>query len=181
MSAVILANGIGDKERAETIMAEYSIGFSESLIQAADLLTQNAENSFERRRTVLYLCLLASEIALKAILEKAGIPVPEIVRLSHRLDDLMHKVGTCEVPYQVSPTVVHWLRATSINAKTFRVGSTSMTVGRFLTVDGAADYPTDVRYGDHVIHFPPDAALTAAKAIVEWAHTNWDTVRRRAT
>jgi hypothetical protein len=162
-------------------MPEFSVEFAESLVQSADLLTEHGEDTFERRRTVLYQCLLASEIALKAILEKAGVPLSEIVRLSHRLDDLMHAVGDCEVPYKISENDVRWIPATNINAKSFRMGDAVMTVGQFLTVEGASRYPTEVRYGERVVHFPPDAALKAAKTIIAWARENWDVIRRRGS
>jgi hypothetical protein len=74
---------------------------------------------------------------------------------------------------------VHWIPATSIYAESFRVGEALMTVGQFLTAEGASEYPTEVRYGDHVIHFSPDAAMAAATAIQAWANTNWDLVRRK--
>lgn len=158
-------------------MAEYSTEFSDNLIQAAELLSGNADESFDKRRTILYLCLLSSEISLKAVLERAGVPLKDIVALSHRLDALMHKVGECEVPYPDSTLPAKWIPATSINSKSFKVDSAIMTVGQFLTVDGASKYPTEVRYGDKVVHYPVNAALLAAKTILTWAKENSGQVR----
>lgn len=78
-------------------MPEFSLEFADRLVQSAQLLTDHTPDDFERRRTVLYQSLLASEIALKAILEKAGVPTKEIVGLSHRLDD-------CRKPRRCSAT-----------------------------------------------------------------------------
>ena len=47
-------------------MAEYNIGFTEKLIDAAKLVADSGLESEYAKRTVLYLSKLASEINLKA-------------------------------------------------------------------------------------------------------------------
>lgn len=95
-------------------------------------------------------------------------------------NDLMRAIGNCEVPYKTSDTDVRWIPATNINARSFKMGESVMTVGQFLTVEGASRYPTEVRYGDRVVHFPPDAALKAARTIIQWGRDNWEDIRWRA-
>lgn len=159
-------------------MPEYSIEFSKSLVKAAQSLLPDCESSFDSKRAVLYLSLLSSEISLKGLLETAGKPVVEIIRCQHRLTDLLNEIDKCFVNVKVSPGRPErvWIPATSIRAKTIKVGSTVSTVGEFLTSEnnGASQYPNEVRYGPKVVHFPPEAALTAAQLIISWAEEHWD-------
>ena len=59
-------------EDGDNTMSEYNIGFSEKLLDAAQSVTKDGLDSVDAIRTVLYLSSLASEIVLKALLEKAG-------------------------------------------------------------------------------------------------------------
>jgi|TARA_R100000935_G_C2833557_1_gene166654 hypothetical protein len=161
-------------------MPEYSLGFSEKLIEAADAVVPSCKESYDGRRTVLYLSLLASEIALKGLLEKAGKPISEIIGCQHRLSDLLAATDDCSV-YTVCPGMDQhrWLPAKRIRALPIKVDDFSSTVGEFLSSerDGASKYPNEVRYGDSVAHFHPRAALEGARTLVAWAHEHWDCFR----
>jgi hypothetical protein len=64
-------------------MPEYSLGFSQKLIDAAEMLKANGLSDVEAQRTVLYLSLLSIEISLKAIMEEAGVTTGRLRSLSH--------------------------------------------------------------------------------------------------
>nr|MBV6629286.1 hypothetical protein [Oceanococcus sp. HetDA_MAG_MS8] len=162
-------------------MAEYSIGFAEKLIEAAQSITLGCEQSIDAGRTVLYLSLLSSEISLKALLEHAGKPIPDIIRCQHRLADLLKETDKCFVHTVIvaGGTQRRWIPATSIRALTFEDRGAKSTVGAFLNSEnrGASKYPNEVRYGDRLMHFPPTAALSAATLIVDWARRHWEHFR----
>lgn len=66
-------------------MPEYNFGYSEILITAADAVVADGLDCEAAKNTVQYLSLLACDIAMKSLLEKAGMPVEQIRK---RTDDL---------------------------------------------------------------------------------------------
>jgi hypothetical protein len=115
-------------------MPEYSLGFSEKLIEAADAVLPSCKDSYEGCRTVLYLSLLASEIVLKGLLEKAGKPVNQIIGCQHRLADLLAETDRCYVyTIWLGQDKRRWLPARRIRALPINVDDFSSTVGEFLT------------------------------------------------
>lgn len=148
-------------------MPEYSLGFSEKLIEAADAVLPSCKDSYDGRRTVLYLSLLASEIVLKGLLEKAGKPIGKIISCQHRLADLLAETDRCYV-YAAVGQDRRWVSAKRIRALPISVDDFSSTVGEFLSseADGASRYPNEVRYGDSIAHFHPKAALEGARTLV---------------
>ena len=58
-------------------------------------------------------------------------------------------------------------------------GFNKPTVGTLLAAEehGASQYPNEVRYGEEVRHYPPEAMLGAAKAILSWADEHWEEIR----
>jgi hypothetical protein len=161
-------------------MAEYSIEFSKSLIDAAQGIVVRGENSEDAGRAVLYLSLLSCEITLKALLEKAGMPVDEIRKVSHDLRKLLAELGHCEVEEEMAGQLMQWVPATHIRGKTIIPGTT-FTVGVLLEGEshGASKYPNDIRYGEHIYRFPPVAVLAGAEILIDWAHQQWDRIRSR--
>jgi hypothetical protein len=59
-------------------MPEYDVRFAKKLLEAASAAATDGLETIEAQRTVLYLSLLASEIALKSLLERAGLPIATI-------------------------------------------------------------------------------------------------------
>lgn len=159
-------------------MAEYSIEFGKKLIEAAQAIVERGENSEDAGRAILYLSLLACEIILKALLEKAGRPIGEIRKLSHDLSKLLDKLGLCEVEADIANDLMRWIPATGIRGEVI-VPNTKLTVGVLLEGEshGTSKYPNEIRYGDRIYHFPPVAVLTGAKILFEWAHEKWDKIR----
>lgn len=160
-------------------MREYSIHFSEKLIEAARVVLEDGVDSVGARRTVLYLSLLSCEITLKALLERAGKPVKEIKGRSHNLEGLLDELGPCEVEEDIVNGVLKWVPASRLRAKVVTTNTGESTVGRLLAGEsqGASAYPNQIRYGDRLYHFPPEAVFNTATAILCWAQDYWNRIR----
>jgi hypothetical protein len=161
-------------------MAEYSIEFSKRLIEVAQAIVDRGEDSEDAGRAVLYLGLLSCEITLKALLEKASIPVDNTKEESHDLRKLLAELGQCEVEEETSGRLTQWVPATQIREKAIIPG-TMFTVGVLLEGEsrGTSKYPDDISYGGYVYHFPPVVVLTGAKILNDWVCQKWDRIRSR--
>ena len=160
-------------------MAEYNTGFSEKLIDAAVAVAAEDFNDVDAVRTVLYLSSLASEIALKALLEKAGIPIKNIKARGHSLSGLLTDLGKCQIQAEVTAGSRTWVPATRLRSKVVDSRYSDATVGTLLTGEerGASKYPNELRYGDHFKDYPPELKLGAAKAVIAFAKEHWNEIR----
>ena len=160
-------------------MPEYSIGFSEKLIDAAQIIMDIGLDSVDAKRTVLYLSLLSCEIALKAILERAGKSVAEIMRCSHNFKKLLDLLRTCQVEVEISNGHLKWVPASRIRTVTVDPSYGNATLGNLLTANdlGFSQYPNQIRYGDSLRHYPPEMMLKAAKKTLEWVNDYWNRIR----
>ncbi len=160
-------------------MAEYNTGFSEKLIDAAHAVAAEGSMDIDAIRTVLYLSSLASEITLKALLEKAGMPVEKIKARGHNLSGLLIDLGKCQIQAEVTAGSRSWVSATRLRSKVVDNRYSDATVGKLLTGEerGASKYPNELRYGDHFEDYPPELKLGAAKTVLEWAKEHWEDIR----
>ena len=160
-------------------MAEYDIAFGERLADMARMVAAEGSAPIDAQRTVLYLSLLSVEISLKAMLERAGIPVAEIRARSHRLAELLSDLGRCEVEIEVTPGVKHYVPASRIRACTLSNGAAESTVGAVIEAEsqGASTYPNQVRYGDLLRHYPAGVVAQMAAKISEFAREHWQSIR----
>ncbi len=142
---------------------EYSLEFSERLIEAADAVFQGSPEKDEAARTVLYLSSLSCEISLKALLEITGYSPKELRKYSHKLDELLNVVGSCTIEGTNQ-------RAATIRSKIVVPNTANGTVGTLLnsSLSGGSVYPNGIRYGEVVKHFPPEAMLNCAKVVNDW-------------
>lgn len=160
-------------------MAEYNTGFSKKLIDAAGAVAVEDFSDVDAVRTVLYLSSLASEITLKALLERAGMPVKDIKARAHSLSGLLADLGKCQIQAEVTAGTRAWGPATRLRAKVVDSRYSDATVGKLLTGEerSASKYPNELRYGDHVKDYPPELKVGAAKAVIDWAKEHWDEIR----
>ncbi len=160
-------------------MAEYNIGFSEKLIEAAIAVAGEDFNDIDAVRTVLYLSSLASEIALKALLEKAGIPIKKIRARGHSLSGLLTDLGKCQIHAKVTAGSHTWVSATRLRSKVVDSRYSNATVGTLLTGEerGASKYPSELRYGDHLKDYPPEFKMRASKAVIDFVKKHWEEIR----
>jgi hypothetical protein len=160
-------------------MPQYDLAFAEKLAQVASLALTDGPNELEAQRTVLHLSLLSTEIALKAMLEKAGKQVPEIRSRSHDLASLLRDLDQCKVFEEVTPGVKHRVPASRIRAITLYYGEAETTLGAVIETSAreASDYPNQVRYGDQLCHYPPAMMAQLATKVVAFAKKHWSELK----
>lgn len=161
-------------------MPEYNIAFSKKLAETARLVADDGVDSFDAVQTIVYLSLLACEIALKALLEKSGLPANKIKAHWHDLDSLLSEVSRCEVEVDIAGGLPKWVPAVRIRSISIKSMGSESTVGRLLTgeTQGTSKYPNQIRYGCRFQSFPPDALIKTACAVVDFAETHWNTIRQ---
>lgn len=160
-------------------MAEYDIAFGERLAETARMVAAEGLVELDAQRTVLYLSLLSTEIALKAMLERAGKPVAEIRDRSHRLAGLLFDLGQCQVEVEVAPGTKRHVPASRIRAIPLSYGSAQSTVGAVVDAEsqGASTYPNQVRYGEVLRHFPAEVVAQMAAEVSAFAREHWHSIR----
>jgi hypothetical protein len=161
-------------------MAEYDIAFGERLAETARMVADEGLAELDAQRTVLYLSLLSTEIALKAMLERAGKPVPEIRARSHRLAELLSDLGRqCEVEIEIAPGTRRYVAASRIRGIPLSYGEAQSTVGSVIDAEsqGASTYPNQVRYGAILRHFPAEVVVQMAAEVSTFARHHWNNIR----
>lgn len=157
-------------------MSEYNIDLSDKLIRAAEAVIGDYDRDFDAGQAVSYLSLLSCEIAMKALLEQAGVSTSRIRKRSHKLTALLKDIGNCEIPKIITQEQTHWGRATCIRSKPVKKGTLG-TVGKVLDAKAVSKYPNEIRYGTKYSHFDPDVLLETAKQVHAYAREYWDTIR----
>lgn len=154
----------------------YSFEFAKRLIEAAESIFHTGFEKGEAGRTVLYLSCLSCEITFKALLERTGYSSKELKSLSHNLSALLAEVGSCTV-------AASGRKASILRSKMALPGTGNGTVGALLEseLSGGSIYPNDIRYGDTVRHYPPEAMLNCARIVLDWCVQNDGGLIRRGT
>ena len=160
-------------------MSQFNLGLAQKLIEAADAVTQEGVTEFDSVQAVIYLSLLSTEISLKALLEQANVPIRRIRDRSHNLKRLLEDVDGCEVEVEISPGNMQWVPATRLRAQVVDPSYADGIIGAMIekAAKDASSYPNEIRYGDHIQHFPPELVLNMAKKLLTWTKENWDTIR----
>jgi hypothetical protein len=164
----------------EHSMAEYDIAFATKLAAVADEVDEKDPWAYDARRVTVYLSRLSAEITLKALLEKAGVPVPRIRDRSHDLRGLLKDLGGCEVQVEIAPGVYEWCSASrGIRTAVIDLGMVRLPIGEIIDAEdqGASKYPDQIRYGEAVIDFNPGLVASMAIVLAEWAKFHWNTIR----
>ena len=139
-------------------MPEYDITFAKKLSDTATLVASQGLDGLDAKRTVLYLSLLATELTMKAMLEKAGEPIAKIRKRSHDLQGLARDLGKCSVNVELAPGTTRPVPAIRFRAIEVEASGGRVTIGTILDAEaqGASRYPNQVRYGPN----PPNLSLT---------------------
>jgi hypothetical protein len=146
---------------------EYSLNQAGDLAQLAiEGLAKQANDGGVRARNCLYLAHLSIELALKAVLEQAGMPVNDIRRMSHNLLTLSKAVGGCSFTYELGQgrgVVIRDLRVTK--------DGEYLSFGHFVEAtqwESFSSYPGELRYGNDVTHFDPEMVAQLARELCKW-------------
>jgi len=160
-------------------MSEYNLDLAEKFVEAADAVRKDGVTEFDSLQAVIYLSLLSTEISLKALLEQSGISIDRIRKRSHNLKKLLEDVGSCEVEVEILPGSMRWRPATCLLTQVVDSSYDNATIGAMIekAANEASSYPTQLRYGDEIRHFPPDLVLKMAKTILAWTKKHWNTIR----
>jgi hypothetical protein len=120
-------------KRRDWKMPEYNLGFSKKLAETARLVADDGVDSFDAVQTIVYLSLLSCEIALKALLEKSGIPLKQIKAHWHDLEALLREVSRCEVEVDIADGHLKWVPAVRIRSIPIKSEGEASTVGTLLS------------------------------------------------
>jgi len=155
-------------------MAEYDLELSRQMSLASRLLLSSGAPGPARDRAAIYIALVACEIALKAGLEKAGMPVAKIRKHQHGLANLLAEFSRCEISVagQRQP-------ATRIRAIVVDPAFKDATIGHLIEAEkyGASKFPTEIRYGDVVNHFPAGVMTALSEQLVDWMECHINDIR----
>lgn len=158
-------------------MAEYNLGLSQKLAKTAEIVAMDGLEDFDAMQTVTYLSLLSTEIALKALLEKAGQPIGRIKARSHNLKALLEDLVTCQVEVEIVPGQARWVSASRLRLVTIDSDYGRGTIGTLLEAKDVSTYPNQIRYGEAYRHYPPQMLMKMASEIVKWAKQYRDHIR----
>jgi len=154
-------------------MPEYSIGFAQEMSKASNAIVDAGFDSVDAQRAVLYIGLVSCEIAIKAALEKAGIPIVKVKASHHNLATLLKLLGTCSVLLADSQRRVS---ATCIRSIVVNDAYVNATIGNLLEAEnlGASRFPNEVRYGDFLEHYPAALIACLSRKVVDWVNLHND-------
>ncbi len=160
-------------------MAIYNLGFSEKLIEAAQFVLDDEGDEFDKLQTILYLSHLSCEITLKALLEKAGKPIKDIIACSHDFDKMFQPFFVeVEIYEEVGNNIYRWFKAGGIGCEQTSEGINEPTVRTTLTDRRTSQYPSNLRYaGNHISAYPPRELIKAATILLNDARKYWDNIR----
>lgn len=160
-------------------MTEYDINFAARLASIASELEEKAPLANDARRATVYLSRLSAEIAMKALLEKAGFPVDRIRSRNHDLRGLLNDLGDCEVEVEVSPGVHELQSASCVRDARIDLGVGHVPIGEIICAEdiGTSKYPNQIRYGQTVIDIHPSLVAAMAEVLADWAKSNWNSIR----
>jgi len=161
---------------------EYDIDFAAKLAQVAREVDESDPWAYDARRVTIYLSRLSAEIAMKALLERAGVTVNEIRKHRHNLPTLLKALDSCVVELKdesgnVSPASAGAL----IRAATIDFGIAHMPIGELIEAadERISKYPNEIRYGNVVRDFQPGILCEMPEVLCQWAKKHWGTIKVR--
>lgn len=164
-------------------MAEYDLQLAEELAIVANSVAQTELSPTAHDRMRLYLAMLSIELSLKAMLERAGVPIARIRARSHRIADLLTDVDQCTI--EVTPVAGAVFRTTASRLRSIEISTPSErgTVGQLIEgLNGDVSiYPNQIRYGSYLRHHDASIVTDAARKIIAFARIHWLSIRAEST
>ncbi|MGI0133726.1 MAG: hypothetical protein ACREBW_02050 [Candidatus Micrarchaeaceae archaeon] len=163
-------------------MTAYNLGFAKQMNRAAELLTSPRVKEFDEAQAVAYMNLVAIEVAMKAMLEKAGWDAKHLRKRSHDLKGLLKDICSTEIYMEIAPSHLRYVSAARLCSLSVKdTNGAKGTVGAVIDAEarGASKYPNELRYGDNFRHFSPKVLTESAKAVIDFAETYWNSIRKK--
>ncbi|MBK6869244.1 MAG: hypothetical protein IPG98_15515 [Burkholderiales bacterium] len=160
-------------------MAEYDLDFACKLAEIANYVDGQNHWRHDARRATVYLARLSMEIAMKAMLELAGVPTPKIRARSHDLHKLLMDLGKCEVETKAASGTMEFVNAANVRSVVIDLGLAHVPIGEIIDAEsqGISKYPHQIRYGSEVIDLDPGLVAEAALLLCKWAKAHWRSIR----
>lgn len=160
-------------------MPEYDLAFAKKLAAVADKVDEEDSMTYAAGRVIAYLSRLSVEIAMKALLERAGMPVTTIRSRNHSLRMLLTDLGKCEVEVEIAMGVRQWVSASRVRARSIDLGVAQVPIGELIDAEdvNTSRYPNQIRYGPTVVDFKPSLLAAMALELCDWADEHWNTIR----
>jgi|SRR5690625_2642866 len=163
-------------------MSAYNLGFAKQMNRAAELLTSPGVKEFDEAQAVAYMNLVAIEVAMKAMLERAGWDAKHLRNRSHDLKGLLVDVCNTEIYVEIAPSRFRYVSAAKLCSISVKdTNGAKGTVGAIIDGEacGASKYPNELRYGDNFRHFSPKVLTASAKAVIDFAEDHWNSIRKK--
>ena len=161
-------------------MPKYDIDFAAKLAEVAHDVDDNDPWAYDARRVTIYLSRLSAEIAMKALLERAGVDPKEIRKHSHNLQSLLKALDGCTVEHKdQSGNVSSASAGALIRAAHIDFGVVHMPIGELIEAadERISKYPNEIRYGAEVVDFQPAILCEMPVVLCKWAKTHWNTIK----
>ncbi len=163
-------------------MPEYDIDFAHEMAKASNAMFSNSQPTDESSlaRAAIYCSLVACEVALKAGLEAAGVPLKQIRNQSHDLAGLLNRLDNCCVSEKVSSEVTKCVPASRIRSIVVDDKYADATIGKLIEEtkhNGASKYPDEIRYGALLKHYPAEVVSRLGEVVVKWVKEHIGDIR----
>ena len=110
-------------------MPEYDLAFACKFAEVAEETMARDPENIEARRVVAYISRLSMELALKAFLERVGLPIEDIRKHWHDLRGLLKEVDKCWVEVELMPATQRWVPASRVRSVEIQVQGYPTTLG----------------------------------------------------
>lgn len=161
-------------------MAEFDLDFAHEMAEASKAFLSKPQPTDSSARAAIYTSLVACEMALKAGLEAAGVPVKTLKSLSHNLSGLLECIDSCTVSAQVTAEAPQRVSASRIRSVVVDNDYADATIGKLIEEtqkNDASKYPSGIRYGALLKHYPAEVVSRLGEAVVNWVKEHIDDIQ----
>ncbi len=160
-------------------MPTYNPKLAESFAHIATCTVSRGLPQVEDHQAVAYISRVAIELAIKALLEKAGVSEKSIRALSHGLSSLLRELDSCMVTVA---GVALPVPASRVRGRTIWWNEGAVTLGSIIDAEsaGASGFPGEFRYGPPPTDYPAEVLAEAAESLCAWAAEQWDSITARS-
>jgi HEPN domain-containing protein len=149
------------------LLKEFNIEFATRMSEASFFILDSQRPDADR--AAIYMALVACEIALKSVLESAGVELKSIPK-THNLSKLLKMVSKRKVLVDIGNKHFKEVSASRLRGVVVDANYANATVGNLMEAEqnGASVFPNEIRYGAILKHYP---ALTICKLglkLVDW-------------